>query len=158
MSKYKNFCFDRSHLVLCEQKEYSRTDSGKSWRSKPDTVTRSVHDGQWYENYVRSVPWFNNRYYGESCRCDWNYTQAGFIPTRCVTSKAGYKKIVYEFRFLSTRAERMASPEQLKTMTDCEKWDMAYSEKYGRLYRFQRTDDAGKIRSAIWNDSKELWV
>lgn len=156
---YKGFSFNHSRLVLCEKREYSRTESGKSWKSKPDSVKHSVENGQWFENFVRSVPWFNNRYYGESCRCEWGYTKAGFVPLQCVTSKTGYKKIVYEFHFISSyQAKRLASPEQHQTMIDCDDWQMACSNKYGRCFRFSRTDSLGNQHSAIWKDSQEAWV
>ncbi len=72
--------------------------AGGNFRKKPDTVKTEIVDGGFYNNFVQSIPWFNNRYLGESCRAAWNYTRAGYIPDRIVTSKKGYKKYVDTFK------------------------------------------------------------
>ena len=68
--------------------------AGGYFRKKPDAIETETVDHAFYINFVQSIPWFNNRYTGESCRAEWNYTQRGYIPVRIVTSKKGYKKFV----------------------------------------------------------------
>lgn len=76
---------------------YTATASG-SFRKKPDEIETKIVDGDFYINFVQSIPWFNNSRYGETCRATWDYTAAGYIPVRIVTSKKGYKKYVDIFK------------------------------------------------------------
>lgn len=72
--------------------------AGGNFRKKPDKTTTELVDGRFYVNFIKSIPAFNCPYYGESCRATWNYTPAGYIPTRIVTSKKGYMKHVDTFK------------------------------------------------------------
>ncbi len=75
---------------------YTATPGG-GFRKKPDEITTEIVDGAFYINFIRAIPFFNNQYYGETCRAAWNYTPAGYIPTRVITSKKGYKKHIDTF-------------------------------------------------------------
>ena len=105
-SIYNGFSFRytyKDNVAIRVKEYYTRTESGKSWCSKPyKTETESI-SGQFYENYIRSIPWFNTRtFYGDrsSCRAEWNYTWAGYIPTRVTTvSPSGNEKFIDRFIF-----------------------------------------------------------
>ena len=94
---YSNFSSGSGWRFERVRETYTAT-AGGNFRKKPDDITTEIVEGRVYVNFVRSIPWFNNRYYGESCRATWNYTPAGYIPVRIVTSKAGYMKYVDTFK------------------------------------------------------------
>ena len=94
---------------------YTKFETGRGWRFEhtretyaatpggyfkktPARSETTVVTGDFYINFVQSIPWFNCLYYGESCRASWNYTPAGYIPTRIVTSKRGHMKYVDTFK------------------------------------------------------------
>lgn len=83
--------FERIHET------YTAT-AGGNFRKKPDETTTEIVTSDFYIKFVQSVPWFNNPYFGETCRVAWNYTPAGYIPTRIVTSKKGHMKYVDTFK------------------------------------------------------------
>ena len=109
-SIYDGFSFRytwKDDVATVTKEYYTRTKSGKSWCSKPyKTETESI-SGQYYENYIRSIPHFNRKIWWNehnSCRAEWNYTWAGYIPTRVTTiSPSGDEKIVAKFRFVYER-------------------------------------------------------
>lgn len=81
-------------------KTFSRTESGKSWKAKPDTIEKETVSAQFYTNYVDSVSFFNNYGYGASCRAYKGYCKAGFIPVKVTTvSPFRETKIVTTFDF-----------------------------------------------------------
>lgn len=93
---YTKFNTGRGWRFERTRETYTAT-AGGNFRKKPDTITTEIVDGDFYINFVQSVSWFNNPYRGETCRATWNYTAAGYIPTRVVTSKKGYMKHVDTF-------------------------------------------------------------
>lgn len=87
----RGWCFEHT------RETYTVTASGH-FKKKPDETKKKTVNGDFYINFVRSVSWFNNPYYGETCRATWNYTAAGYIPVRIVSSKKGYMKYVDTFK------------------------------------------------------------
>lgn len=80
--------------------KYLRTESGKSWKSKPESVETEVVSAEHYINYVESVPFFNNFGYGASCRAYNGYTCAGYIPVKITSiSPMRETKLVATFTF-----------------------------------------------------------
>ena len=65
---------------------YSRTESGKSWKSKPDEVKTGTYTQEQYENCTNeeTIKWF--RRLGGSEHVTRSYTFAGYIPTRIISS------------------------------------------------------------------------
>jgi hypothetical protein len=94
---YTKFNTGRGWRFERTRETYTATESG-NFRKKPDKIESETVNGDFYINFVQSIPWFNNRYFGETCRATWNYTPAGYIPTRIVTSKNGSKKYVDTFK------------------------------------------------------------
>ena len=93
---YAAFNGGRGYTYRHTREEYSTTPGG-NFRSKPDSITTKTVDGNFFVNFVQAIPFFNHPSYGESCRASWNYTCAGYLPVRIVTSKRGYKKFVDTF-------------------------------------------------------------
>lgn len=94
---YTKFNTGRGWRFERTRETYTATASG-NFRKKPDAIETETVDGNFYINFVNSIPYYNHVYYGESCRASWNYTPAGYIPTRIVTSKKGYMKYVDTFK------------------------------------------------------------
>jgi hypothetical protein len=87
-----NFTDTRVNITLTKSR-YTRTASGKSWKSKPDEHTTETITTQFYSNCVTAVPFFGDR-------VQFNYTPAGYIPVRITsTSPDNSTKIIYEFKF-----------------------------------------------------------
>lgn len=83
---YKKFYFcNENYLILATTKTFSRTQSGKSWKSKPDKIEKKIFEAKNYENYITSIPFFNNFGSGAYCRGYNSYTTAGYLPTKVVT-------------------------------------------------------------------------
>ena len=87
-----NFTHSRANITMTKS-EYSRTSSGRSWKSKPDKQSSETISNEFYTNCVRSIPFFNDR-------AELSYTPFGYIPIR-ITSTAPdkSKKITYQFHF-----------------------------------------------------------
>ena len=97
MSKnvYERFSVAGDYLVLRTMEKYHKTASGKSWQKKPYAVDREVFKTKNYEWFIQSIPCFNSRAY-------WNYTVAGYIPTRVTTVSPDREiKQIDSFQFIS---------------------------------------------------------
>jgi hypothetical protein len=94
---YKKFDTGRGWRFERTRETYTAT-AGGNFRKRPDAIETETVNGNFYINFVQSIPWFNNSYFGETCRATWNYTPAGYIPVRIVTSKKGYMKYVDTFK------------------------------------------------------------
>lgn len=82
---YRNFSFTNDgFIILCSIATHSATPGG-NFRKNPDTVENYVYRAEHYENYITSIPFFNNWGDGASCRAYRNYTMAGYLPTYVVT-------------------------------------------------------------------------
>ena len=97
---YNKFNFSDSSVTITHiKKEYSRTDSGKNWKSTPDTINNEIVNNEFYNNYVKSIPFFNG-FMGGSCRAAHSYTAAGYLPTVITTISPDKKqKIIDTFSF-----------------------------------------------------------
>ena len=97
---YNNFHFYYDCDITATEKTYSRTESGLSWKSKPDKEIVRNYKKENYNNYITSIPFFN-RFGGRSySRASWNYTKYGYIPVRVTTvSPDGEVKKVMCFEF-----------------------------------------------------------
>lgn len=101
MSKYENFTFtDDGYTITKTVTKYKRTNSGRCWKSKPESVKEEVVGAEHYTNYIQSIPFFNNYGDGAYCRAEYGYTYAGYLPVK-VTSVSPYQevKLIAEFRF-----------------------------------------------------------
>ena len=101
-SIYNKFELTGSGYTIMKREElYTRTESGKSWKSKPDAVKTEQIDLKHYNNYVQSIAFFNSFFgYGAYCRAYEGYTVAGYIPVKVVTVNPGQdKKFICYFSF-----------------------------------------------------------
>lgn len=91
-----NMNYLENACIVLMQKEYSRTTSGKSWKSKPDSEETRQITAENYYNYCDSIPFFKSL--GGSERCTFGYTYAGYVPTEiCSISPDRSRKVVRRF-------------------------------------------------------------
>lgn len=100
-NKYSNIVINDNGIVITFRKEeYSLTESGRNWKKNADNVSTENINADFYNNYVSSIPFFNNFGGKASCRAYFGYTYAGYIPVIVNTiSYDGKKKIRAVFTF-----------------------------------------------------------
>lgn len=167
MSKsiYEHFGFHSSSwLILRTIETYSRTDSGASWRNKPDEVERNVVSDEHYSNYVSAIPFFNRWGDGASCRASWGYTGAGYLPTEIFTiSPYRTTRKVARFRFVDRRdLERAAGFREREILgqsfLDFETSTVNGSD--GRPHRLLKliAEIDKETRFAVYDETARRWV
>lgn len=161
-NRYDTFRFDNTgYMILHEHREYSCTDSGKSWKSKPYEVTRDVITPEHYTNYVTSIPFFNRFGYGAYCRGHWGYECAGYLPVEIVTVSPGREqKNIDTFRFINYyRMEEKAGYREKDIMQRAKTWESEYISGRGTLYTFiTEEDESGHCDSATIQERGYQWV
>ena len=84
---YRNFYFyhrnDKNITIEHVKKVYSITENG-NFKRKPETEYIETVTGEFYENFIRSVSFFNG-FCGGTCRAYKAYTVCGYIPVKVVT-------------------------------------------------------------------------
>lgn len=82
-------------------KTFSRTASGKGWKSKPDTTDTDIISSKIYDNISsRESLRFWNGFCGGTCRAEYGYTYYGYVPIRISRQNPSRDvKIVETFRF-----------------------------------------------------------
>lgn len=151
---YQNFKLYGTWVILRECATYSRTDSGKSWKRKPDEVRREVIDADFYSNFIVSIDWFNSWGDGAYCRGERNYTIAGYIPTKVTTvSPHRATKQVDTFVFIP-RGNLMenAGRRETRIVSNAETWDI----EGGRGHRLITFDTGNE--SATYEDGTNNWI
>jgi len=98
---YENFNINGSGYVITMRKEiYTKSKSGKSWKTNPSLVAVETIDGKFYSNYVQSIPFFNRFGYGAYCRPSFGYCYAGYLPLTITTVNPGQtEKHIVRFSF-----------------------------------------------------------
>lgn len=74
---------------------YKRTESGKSWKSKPVSTERTEISEEQYNNIINSVSFF--RSLGGSERITKGYTCEGYIPVRLTSINPDKTKKVIRY-------------------------------------------------------------
>ena len=86
--KYRNFVFysrnDKSITIEHTKRVYGITESG-NFKRKPETEYTEIVSGEFYENFIRSIDFFNG-FMGGKCRAERNYTVVGYLPTKVITT------------------------------------------------------------------------
>ena len=92
------------HAVIVEKEQrFSRTTSGKSWKTKPDSETVRKISYEFYHNIFDAIPFFRNL--GGSERVEYGYTYAGYLPTQLTsTSPDRETKIIRRYWIVDTEA------------------------------------------------------
>ena len=162
MSNYRDFSFtDQQWLILRQRKTYSRTASGKCWRSRPDEVERNIFNATQYTNFITSIPFFNNWGDGAYCRAQHDYTPAGYLPTTVITVGPGREtKHVDTFRFLYLPDMRRAAGFREKHVIEAAReWRFFPSDELRGAYELITDPDKdGHRDSAVYETSFDRWV
>lgn len=96
----KTMSIGNDFIITMTKEIYFRTGSGKNWKTKPSTVEKETVSNKVYNNYVNSIPFFNNFGHGAYCRAHYGYTYAGYIPVSIVTVSPGQtEKHIVKFSF-----------------------------------------------------------
>ena len=149
---YKDFEFtsDR-YIILSYEERYTRTTSGKSWKSKPDSTSRSVKTAENYKNYITAIPFFNRL---GSCRAIWTYTYAGYLPTRITsTSPDGKDKIVRRFRFIPvSQILEKAGWREKNVIENAIEWETVEAPSRGEIITFITKENSAEyeVRTHKW--------
>jgi hypothetical protein len=126
---YKNFSFtNENYLIFRERETYHRTESGKSWKSKPtETESPVFNTPEQYTNFITSIPFFNG-FFGGTCRAEHGYTGAGYLPRKVITISPGHDiKYVDRFSFVSFPmydAKRLAGFREKDCIEHCNTVDI----------------------------------
>lgn len=161
---WRDFTFDNNrYLILKEKLTYFPTSSGKSFHKNPDEVERKIVEPEHYQNYITSIPFFNNFGYGAYCRGVRTYTQAGYLPTNITTVGPNRcEKNVVVFRFIDKdRMEEQAGWREKEVMRKAKQYE---TERYTNRHGFSCeritliTEDDGVTHSATYDKGLERWV
>lgn len=95
-----NMGYLKEACIVMKEQKFTRTPSGKSWKSKPDSEETKKIPADWYHNYFDAVPFFRNCGGSESVQM--GYTYAGYLPVQLTSiSPERDKKIVRRFYIVS---------------------------------------------------------
>ena len=78
----EDLVIEKKTFAILTTKTYSRTDSGKSWKSKPDEETTEQITKQNYVNITGSATLKFFRRMGGSKTVTRGYTSEGYIPVK----------------------------------------------------------------------------
>ena len=161
---YKNFKFysGNRYMILATLETYTRTKSGKSWKTKPDEIERRVCDDEFYTNYVSAIPFYNTFFgYGATCRACRAYTEAGYLPVTVTTISPGREiKKVARFVFIHKRElEKTAGYREQAIIDAARRWQRFNAESW-RYIEFiapaAEKDDPEK--TAVFDRVNKVWV
>ena len=161
---YYDFTFrSKDFLILCNEKRYSRTASGKNWKQNFDTEKRIVYRAEQYENCVTAVQWFRNMFGSPHERVEWGYTSAGYIPVKITSiSPDSTEKVVrfFEFVYLADM-ERAAGWRENEIIKKAQKYTVElYKGRAGEMWRrLTLYTDAGAVTaSGCYDFGRNAWV
>ncbi len=157
-NRYQNFSFCGSYMVLRTTETFQRTESGKNWRRAPFKVENEVFTPEKYENFVKSIPFFNDWGGCASSRAYWNNTRAGYVPTRITTvSFDGREKQIDYFQFINTwDLLKNAGWREREIIEKAYRFNLEKINGHDILYLC--THDAGVTASGAFDLDKGLWV
>lgn len=101
MSYYIGYhSIDDNAIIEKTKKVFSRTESGKNWKTKPDTTETEKITAREYFNLVNSVS-FMNGFLGGYARAEKGYTYYGYIPVKITLINPGRtEKHVETYKFI----------------------------------------------------------
>lgn len=161
---YYKFTFaDSSYLILCDEQRYARTESGRSWKRKPDTIETHVYRAEQYQNCVQSVQWFKNVFGARNERAEWGYTRAGYLPIKITSvSPDGAEKVVYSFKFAPLdRMEAGAGWRENEILKKAHSFEIErYATDRGSVFSrlTLKTSDSGVTAAGTFDFGRMAWV
>lgn len=154
---FTNFNFtNENYLILREIRTYTRTESGKSWKYKPDEIERDIVKPKNYSYYIQATPFFNNL--GAYCRASFTHEQAGYLPTKITSVNPDYtvKKIAV-FTFIPlTRLEINAGYREKEIIKTAKHFNILYNDNVKIIELI--TPAADDKHSGMFNTKNYKWV
>lgn len=166
-NEYSNYGFSGDYVILMEKQTFTRTESGKNWKSKPDEVIRKVFTPKQYNNFLSFVPLFNDR-------VEKSYTMAGYHPVKVTsTCPDGSKKAVARFEFIyRPYMEDSAGWREKEVIKNAETYEIEYQSQritnpdsflYGGAVRHKyitliNPEESGVTHSATYDEYHHKWV
>lgn len=86
--------------ITMTRKTFTRTESGKSWKSKPESVkTATITETEYNNRAGRETIKFWNGFLGGTCRAEYGYSYIGYTPLRItLVNPSRAEKIVETYR------------------------------------------------------------
>lgn len=155
---YRAFSYTtKSYLIFHTLETYSRTNSGKSWKRKPDTIEHEIISPEYYTNYITSIPFFNNWGDGAYCRAAFSYNAPGYLPTT-VTTVSPFQEIktIANFWFFSIDTLTInAGWREKEIIKTARRFDVEYINGHKMITFY--TDDNGVTSSGIFDTKTNHW-
>lgn len=157
-NRYLDFSFtNENYLIFRTIETYSRTASGASWKSKPDSVENEIVSPEYYTNYITSIPFFNNFGDGASCRAAWSYNMPGYLPTR-ITSVSPFRetKKVAVFWFMKKSTLLLnAGYRETEIVENAKRFETEIVDGAKMIHFY--TDYNNDIVSGIFDTRRNIW-
>lgn len=157
-NKYLDFEYtNENYLIFCTIETYSRTASGKSWKSKPDSVENEIVPPQHYTNYITSIPFFNRFGDGASCRAAWSYNAPGYLPTR-ITAVSPFRitKKIAVFWFIKKDTLLInAGYREKEIIQNAKRFSVEYIDGSKMIHFY--TDSTDSTASGIFDTRRNIW-
>jgi hypothetical protein len=158
MKDWRKFIYDNdSYLIFRTIETYSRTDSGKSWKSRPDEVENKIVSPEHYTNYVTAIPFFNNFGDGASCRAKCSYNAPGYLPTH-ITSVSPFretKKVASFWFFKKSTLLENAGYREKEIVNRAKTFSVEYVDGAKMIHFF--TDETNDIASGVFDTRRNKW-
>lgn len=153
--KCKNFSFtDNSFLILFEKRTRKRKEN--KWITE---VKRTAVTPEFFTNYIRSIPYFDNLGDGASCITKAGCTEAGLLPAYVITISPGrevWTTVVFNF-FSKRELEESADYREKEILFHIERWDIeSIPEEFTLLFHFYATIN-GEEKLAIYDADRKEW-
>ena len=150
MKDYRKFEYtNENYLIFRTIETFSRTASGKSWKSRPDEVENEIVPPKHYVNYVTAIPFFNNFGDGASCRAAFSYNAPGYLPT-LITTVSPFretKKIACFWFFKKETLLLNAGYREKSIVENAKRFRVEYVDGAKMIYFY--TDEDGDTASGI---------
>lgn len=155
---YRNFKYtNENYLIFRTIETFSRTASGKSWKSKPDSIKNEIVKPEYYTNYITAIPFFNNFEEGASCRAAFSYNAPGYLPTT-VTTISPFKETKKVARFWFFKKETLllnAGYREKEIIENARRFNIEYVDGAKMIYFY--TNDTGDTASGIFDTRRNNW-
>lgn len=157
---YYKFTYSESNcLILRKRATYTRSAVSRAWPKVPQTMKPETYaSAKNYQNFVTSIPFFNNFGGKAYCRASWSYTYDGYLPTEITTvSPDGLTKHVDRFEFVPCSlyfAKQYAGNRERDVIDHCEAVTI-HRDGAHQLFTFQHRDGE---HTATWDNSARRWV
>jgi hypothetical protein len=155
---YNTFSFtDEDYIIFRTIETFSRTSSGKSWKSKPEEVENDIITPAQYTSYITAIPFFNSWGDGAYCRARFSYNMPGYLPTTVTTvSPHQITKKIARFWFLKKEHLLLNAGWREKDIVEkAERFRVEYINGWELIHFY--TNDTGVTAAGIYDVKARKW-